>query len=176
MIDKCNITLLVLVTLSIPSLVISQETIKTKLESISVPSIKGKATVQLKIKKTPDTLKDIEIALCPASTASEIKAARERGWLRLAHPKRYNDGYENLDLVSIGTAAVKTAVARTKANDEGFYAFYDIDPGEYILYAQYKSKFASGYWVLPVTVEEGMTVDQDFNTENFKEVYNKTFE
>lgn len=136
--------------------------------------IKGKASIQLKIKKDSDPLGGLELVLCKPEAAQAVQEARDAGWLKRANPKKFGEGYFNLDLRGTGLAALKFQVARTTANPQGEFSFYDLkEEGDYLMYGQYKSDWAAGYWLVPVTVKKGTVLEIDLNETNMKEIYNR---
>jgi hypothetical protein len=135
-------------------------------------TIQGKAVIEMR----NDTIQDLdglELVLVPDAASREITKVREERWRLLASRFNFNDGYNNLDLQAIGATAVRLAVAQTKADASGVYAFRNVPPGSYRIYAQYRSMYAAGYWLIPVTVKEiGETITVDINNEKFAEVFN----
>jgi hypothetical protein len=134
-------------------------------------SITGKATIQLRNQSWVQPLA-VQIALCPAAAADEIRKVRDARWLESANRMNLADGWNNLDLTAIGLKAVELAVARTEANADGVYRFTQVPPGSYVLYAQYISRYGKGYWVVPVEVKAGETAEADLNNANMAEIYN----
>jgi len=134
--------------------------------------IRGKAIIEMRNEMVKD-LAGLELVLVPDDKAREITKVREERWRMLASRFNFNDGYNNLDLNAIGSTAVGLAVAQAKADDAGFYAFSNVPPARYRIYAQYKSMYASGYWLIPVEVKAvGDVVTVDINNDKFAEVYN----
>lgn len=135
-------------------------------------SISGTAIIELR-SEVKQYLSGLELVLIPASVAPEIRKVREERWRERASRFRFNDGYNNLDLQAIGATAVKNEIARTTVSAEGNYRFKDIKPGSYRIYGQYKSKYAAGYWLVPVTVKKiGESVTVDIHNGNLAEIYN----
>lgn len=135
--------------------------------------ISGHASVELRIDRT-QVLSGIELVLIPADLEEDIMRIRNERWLILASRFNFNDGYNNLDLTRIGGHAVQHALATTRADAEGTYRFTGIDPGNYLIYGQYKSRYAAGFWLVPVTVES--TDDElsiHLTQENMKEIHNR---
>lgn len=114
-------------------------------------SIEGTAQVELGIGKT-QVLSGIEIALVAEAAAEKILTVRNQQWLMKASRFKFNDGYNNLDLPMIGGTAVKESLARAKADADGRFRLTGIEPGQYRLYGQYKSRYAAGFWLVPVEV------------------------
>jgi hypothetical protein len=151
----------------------SKEAVETKKESGSV--ITGQATIQLR-NQLKSVLGRMELVLCPEAIQGEIKSTRDERWRLLASRANFNDGYNNLDLQAIGTVAVRQAVMRAKSNEEGVYRFEKVPAGSYVVYGQYRSKYAVAYWLVPVKVEagrEGQEIKVDLNETNVKEAHNK---
>jgi hypothetical protein len=85
----------------------------------------------------------------------------------------YNDGFHYLDLDAIGGVAVARAVRTVQTDLEGRYQIRGLAPGNYLLYAQYRSRYAVAYWLVPLTVKtdtDDLVVD--INNSNMKEVFN----
>jgi len=136
------------------------------------PSISGKATIVLR-SDVEQYLSGLELLLIPDAAAPEIRKVREDRWRERASRFRFNDGYNNLDLQAIGVTAIKHEIARTTVGPEGQYQFKDIKPGAYRIYGQYKSKYAAGYWLIPVTIKKaGDSVKLDIQNSNLAEIYN----
>jgi hypothetical protein len=136
------------------------------------PSISGKATIVLR-SDVEQYLSGLELLLIPDAAAPEIRKVRENRWRERASRFRFNDGYNNLDLQAIGVTAIKHEIARTTVGPEGQYQFKDIKPGAYRIYGQYKSKYAAGYWLVPVTIKKaGEAVKLDIQNSNLAEIYN----
>jgi len=58
----------------------------------------------------------------------------------------------------------------TKASYEAEYKFEKIIPGNYYLYAKYKTKFNEGYWLVPVIVGKNKAIAVDLDNSNFFDV------
>ncbi|NJK92121.1 MAG: hypothetical protein HC904_10010 [Blastochloris sp.] len=144
-----------------------------KEDPVSKSVIRGEATMQLR-NENKSILSDMELVLCPATTADQIRLTRNERWRILASRSNFNDGYKNLDLQAIGSVAVKAALQRTKTDATGNYRFQDVPPGSYIIYGQYRSHYAVAYWVLPVKIS---TLNEDIvlplNESNTKEAFNR---
>ncbi|MEM6822465.1 MAG: hypothetical protein AAF558_11055 [Verrucomicrobiota bacterium] len=136
-------------------------------------SIQGIATIELKI-GNKQYLKGLELALIPEAVVPKLKEIRNTRWLEEASRFNFGAGYYYLDLNSIGYFAVKNAITRSKTNAKGAYQFTNIPEGNYRIYGQYKSRYASGYWLIPVEItKESKTIRIDINNENFEEIYNR---
>lgn len=134
--------------------------------------IRGKAVIEMRNDQIRD-LAGLELVLVPDDRAREITKVREERWRMRASRFNFDDGYNNLDINAIGSTAVELAVAQAKADQAGFYAFPNVPPGRYRIYAQYRSMYAVGYWLIPVEVKAvGDVVTVDINNDNFAEVYN----
>lgn len=136
-------------------------------------TITGQGTIELRIDVT-QYLKEMGLVLIPESAAAELKDIRNKRWLDSASRLKFNAGYYYLDLKSIGYFAVQNAVQRTKTDTEGRFTFNGIQPGKYRIYGQYKSRYAAGYWLIPVevkTLEDKLTINID--NENLEEIYNR---
>jgi len=142
----------------------------------SVPAratISGQGMIELRIDVT-QYLKGMGLALVPEAAIAELKKIRNTRWLENASRLKFNAGYYYLDLKSIGYFASTNAVQITKSNDKGRYTFKGIAPGKYRIYGQYKSRYAAGYWLIPVeikSVTDQITVD--INNDNLEEIYNR---
>lgn len=158
----------------ISSIVIAASAVASEEQAESPPvSINGQATIELKV-GVKQYLKGLELALIPEDLADDLKEIRDRRWLDQASRIKFNDGFFYLDLNSIGYFAVQNAVQRTKADNEGRFAFTSVPSGAYRIYAQYKSRYAAGYWLVPVTVTDpNATITQNINNENLQEIYNR---
>ncbi len=135
--------------------------------------LEGHASVELRIEKT-QILGRIELVLVPEEASEKILTVRNQQWLIKASRFKFNDGYNNLDLKMIGGTAVEEAVARTRADAEGNYRFTGLTPGKYRLYGQYKSRYAAGFWLIPVEItspDDEITLD--LNHENMHEIQNR---
>lgn len=131
---------------------------------------------QAKIEMRNDTVRELgglELVLLPEEAAARITQVRNERWRMRASRFNFDDGYNNLDIQAIGATAVSLAVAEAKADESGVFAFPNVPPGRYRLYAQYRSMYAVGYWLLPVEITKiGEVVTLDLNNENFAEVFN----
>lgn len=135
--------------------------------------LKGTGSVELKINRV-QILSNIELVLIPDEVAKKIKHVRDDRWLATSSRFSLNDGYNNLDLMAIGGTAVENAAARTRANEAGEFTFHGLEPGAYRLYGQYKSKYATGYWLVPVTIQsEEEELEVNLTHENMEEIYNR---
>lgn len=142
-------------------------------EATSGASISGQAIIELRV-GIKQYLKGMEIALIPEAAADRLKEIRDERWLEQASRLKFNAGYYYLDLNAIGYYAVQNAVARTKSDAEGKFTFTGIQPGTYRLYAQYKSRYAAGYWLIPIEVTSPSDeITMDINNENLEEIYNR---
>jgi hypothetical protein len=135
--------------------------------------IQGQASVELRIQKK-QVLGGIELVLVPEGAAERIITVRNQQWLTKASRFKFNDGYNNLDLNRIGGTAVSESVARTKANADGQYRFVGLEAGNYRLYGQYKSRYASGFWLVPVEITSPEDeIELDLSHENMHEIHNR---
>lgn len=135
-------------------------------------TVTGRGVIELRNGVIRD-LAGLELVLVPEETVAEITQIRNERWRMRASRFNFNDGYNNLDLDAIGGTAVKRAVASAKADDQGVYRFVNVPPGKYRLYAQYRSMYAVGYWLLPVEIKAvGDVVELNLRNENFSEVFN----
>jgi len=136
-------------------------------------TISGEAIIELKV-GVKQYLKGMEMALISDSKAAQLKEIRDNRWLEQASRVKFDAGYYYLDLNAIGYFAVENAVARAKTDASGQFRFTGIQPGKYRIYAQYKSRYAAGYWLIPVeikTIED--SIQQDINNSNLEEIYNR---
>ncbi len=134
--------------------------------------VSGHATIELRIDRTQD-LAGMQLVLVPPETANVIKTVRDERWLELASRFSFDDGYHNLDIQTIGYTAVQAAVARTRADAEGRFRFVGVQPGSYLIYGQYRSRYAVAYWLVPVEIGSvDDRIEIDINNNNFKEVHN----
>lgn len=134
--------------------------------------VTGKAIIELRNGVVRE-LAGLELVLVPDEAAREITKLRDERWRMRASRFNFNDGYNNLDLEAIGGLAVQRSVAFTRADANGVYRFRGVPPGKYRLYAQYRSMYAVGYWLLPVEIKgESDVVEMDLKNENFAEVFN----
>jgi len=135
-------------------------------------TISGTATIELR-SEVMQYLSGLELILIPESAAAELRKVREDRWRERASRFSFNDGYNNLDLQAIGVAAVKKEIARTTVKADGKYQFSGLKPGSYRIYGQYKSKYAAGYWLVPVVIKKsGDSPTVDINNGNLAEIYN----
>jgi len=134
--------------------------------------IQGKASITLKQGQT-NPLDGLEMILCRPEAERPILDIRNEKWLELSTPRTFGDGYENLDLPAIGKAALPFEVQRTKTDGFGRFTFADTPPGPYLLYAQYKSRYAAGYWLIPVRVEAKQVTPLEISNMNMKEIFNR---
>ncbi|MEM6885080.1 MAG: hypothetical protein AAF571_08610 [Verrucomicrobiota bacterium] len=136
-------------------------------------TISGQGTIELRINVT-QYLKGMGLALVPESFVPELKEIRNKRWLESASRLRFNAGYYYLDLKSIGYFASTNAVQITKSDAEGKYSFTGVEPGKYRIYGQYKSRYAAGYWLIPVEIKSiDDQISIDINNENLEEIYNR---
>jgi hypothetical protein len=134
--------------------------------------IKGTCTIELKI-GTHQYLSKMGIAVVPAKVADEITKVRDNQWRLRASRANWGDGFRNLDLDAIGGIAVKNALQTVTTDMEGKYQIRGIAPGDYLLYSQYRSRYAVAYWLVPLTVKSDKDeITVDINNSNMKEVYN----
>lgn len=134
--------------------------------------VSGVGTIELRL-GTKQYLSQMGIAVVPASAESEIVKVRDDQWRLRASRADYNDGFHNLNLDAIGSTAVKNAVQTVKTNANGKYEIRGLTKGKYLLYAQYHSRYALGYWLLPVTINSDKdTLTVDLNNNNMREAYN----
>lgn len=135
--------------------------------------ISGKGTIELRIDVT-QKLKGMELALISEDKVESLKEIRNKRWLESSSRLKFNDGYHYLDLKSIGYFASTNAVQKTVTNEEGEFTFSGVASGKYRIYGQYKSRYAAGYWLVPVevkSVDDKITID--INNENLEEIYNR---
>ncbi len=145
---------------------------KTEIEKEGA-SIVGQAIIELNV-GVKQYLKGMELVLLPESVAGEIKEIRNTRWLESASRLNFNAGYEYLDLAAMGTHAVTHALDRARTDAEGKYFFHHVEPGHYRIYAQYKSRYAAGYWLIPIhVVSPTDTIKVDINNGNLEEIYNR---
>lgn len=136
-------------------------------------TISGQAIIELKV-GVKQYLKAMEIALIPESKAERLKEIRDKRWLEQASRVQFDAGYYYLDLNAIGYFAVENAVARAKTDDKGNFQFTGISPGKFRIYAQYKSRYAAGYWLIPVEVASpDDSITRDINNDSLEEIYNR---
>jgi len=135
-------------------------------------SIRGRATIRLRGESWDQILRGMELVLVPASAKDEIIAVRDRTWRERAVDFDYSNGARNLDLVSIGLKAVSLKTDLVKTDAEGYYIFQKVKPGKYLIYGQYKSRYALGYWLVDVEVKDGQSTVVNLKNDNMKEVYN----
>jgi hypothetical protein len=133
--------------------------------------VEGKATIVLK-QGYVNPLDGLEVLICKPEGERPILETREARWLEQATPRNFGDGYEHLDLVAIGLKAQEFEVARGRTDDFGRYQI-ELEPGDYLLYAQYRSRYAAGYWLIPLTVKADEAVTLDLSNANMKEVFNR---
>lgn len=140
-------------------------------------AIQGRVSVQLIIRDDEEPQRKLEIALLRPKAADAIREVRDQRWVALADPRNFNDGFRWLDLQAIGKVATlpEFNLQITRTDNRGFFRFSDVPPGNYLLYAQYSTRYAKGYWLIPVEKHsrEGLTVD--LNNSNFTEVFNAIF-
>lgn len=142
-------------------------------ESSEGATISGQAVIELRV-GIKQYLKGMEIALIPESAAARLKEIRDQRWLEEASRLKFNAGYYYLDLDALGYFAVKNAVSKTKSDAEGKFLLSGLTPGDYRIYAQYKSRYAAGYWLIPVKISTPTdSVKQDINNDNLEEIYNR---
>jgi len=159
----------------VPALIVSSVFAQTETEEEMAPggSLSGTAVIELRV-GVRQFLQGMEIALIPEEQANALKKIRNQRWLEQASRLRFNAGYYYLDLNAIGYFAVQHAVKRGKTDAQGRYEITQIPPGKYRLYAQYKSRYAAGYWLIPVEIPSiESNVTQDINNDNLEEIYNR---
>jgi hypothetical protein len=135
-------------------------------------TLSGRVEIELR-SDAKQALPNLAMALCPESIAPEMKHLREERWRETARLYAFNDGYNNLDLKALGQKAVSAAVAEFKSDDKGKFRREGIPPGKYVIYAQYKSKYAAAYWLVPVEVKGGEVSEVVLTNANMKEIYNR---
>lgn len=134
--------------------------------------IQGKAAIELKIGST-NPLDGLELVLCRPEVEKAVIETRDTKWLENASPRTFGNGYDNLDLHAMGRAALHYEVQRATTDGFGQFSLAGMPPGSYIIYGQYKSRYAAGYWLVPVTVEAGKVTSLDLSNANMKEIYNR---
>lgn len=140
---------------------------------VVTPLIQGSATMKLR-NQLQSILNRMELVLVPATKAAEFKTTRDECWRLSASRTNFNDGYNNLDLNALGSLAVRHSVLRAKTDDKGFYQFESVPVGSYLLYGQYKSKYAAAYWLVPVEIKKvGDVITLNLNESNVKEAHNR---
>lgn len=135
--------------------------------------ISGQATIELRI-GVNQYLKGMGLALIPETSVEELKKIRNERWLDSASRLKFNAGYYYLDLNAIGYFASQQAVQKTTCDAQGKFTFTGVPEGKYRIYGQYKSRYAAGYWLIPVSVkafDQNITVN--INNENLEEIYNR---
>jgi len=163
-----------MVALALGSISLRAEEAETK--PSPVPPILGSLSGRVEIELRNDlkqALPDLKMALCPESIGPEIKRVREERWRETAKLYAFNDGYNNLDLKTIGATAVEAAVATFQSDKQGNFSRTGIPAGKYLLYAQYKSKYAAAYWLVPVEIKAGEEASLVLTNGNMKEIYNR---
>lgn len=133
--------------------------------------IEGTARITLK-QGYVNPLDGMEILICTPDAERPIIEARNAAWLERASPQNFADGYENLNLVAIGLRAQDFEVTRGRTDNFGRYQI-ELEPGSYLLYGQYRSRYAAGYWLIPFEVKPGQATQLDISNENMKEVFNR---
>lgn len=154
-------------------------------------AIYGRATITLKgldlqYKNRTEGLEGLEIALCNSDAGEKVKEVRDKTWMENAKNFDFSEaaGYRNLELDAIGLTAVKNAVklpssekpVTAKAGRGGYFIIpaEDLPAGKYYLYAQYVSRYAKAYWLVPVEVsDEALHIEANLNNDSAKEIYNK---
>lgn len=150
----------------------SSEKTAPSLETSPTTTVKGHASIVLRTNQKQN-LKGMGLLLCPPDTAQKIKTVRNKRWIERSSPRNFNDGFRLLDLNAIGYTAVQNASYRTKSDKKGNFSFTHVKPGDYLLYGQYKGRYAVAYWLIPVTVKaDQKEVSVMINNDNIKEVYN----
>ncbi|MDD5262482.1 MAG: hypothetical protein PHD76_11615 [Methylacidiphilales bacterium] len=135
-------------------------------------SVHGQATIEMK-KGQIQFLNGLGIAVVPENACAEIKKIRDDRWLMQASRSNFDDGFHNLDLDAIGGTAVAHAVTTLKADAQGRFEIHGLSPGSYRLYAQYKSRYAVGYWLVPVVIKDArQNLAINIGTPNIEEAYN----
>lgn len=134
--------------------------------------IQGKASITLKQGQT-NPLDGLEILLCKPEAEKAVIETRDAKWLENATPRSFGNGYDNLDLPAIGRAALPFEVQRTKTDGFGRFTLADTPPGSYVIYAQYKSRYAAGYWLIPIKVEADQVTPLEISNDDMKEIYNR---
>lgn len=114
----------------------------------------------------------MELVLVPESGKNEIITVRDRRWQDRAINFNFSDGVNNLDLVAIGLKAEELKTDLVKTDNQGYFIFRNVKPGKYVIYGQYKSRYALGYWLVDVEVTDGQSVEMNIKNENMKEVFN----
>jgi len=135
-------------------------------------SVSGVGTIELRL-GTKQYLSGMGIAVVPATAEADIIKVRDDEWRLRASRADYNDGFHNLNLDAIGGTAVKNAVQTVKTDANGKYQIRGLAKGKYLLYAQYHSRYALGYWLLPVSInsdKDALTVN--FSNDKMREAYN----
>ncbi len=135
-------------------------------------SVHGQATIEMK-KGQIQTLNGLGIAVVPENACAEIKKIRDDRWLMQASRANFDDGFHNLDLDAIGGTAVAHAITTLKADAQGRFEIHGLSPGSYRLYAQYKSRYAIAYWLVPVVIKDtSQNLAVNIGTSNIEEAYN----
>ncbi|MFQ3671235.1 MAG: carboxypeptidase-like regulatory domain-containing protein [Verrucomicrobiia bacterium] len=133
--------------------------------------LQGTARITLK-QGYVNPLDGMEILICTPDAERPIIETRNAAWLERATPRNFGDGYEHLDLVAIGLRAQDFEVTRARTDDFGRYQI-ELPPGSYLLYAQYRSRYAAGYWLIPFTIQADHVTPLDLDNANMKEVFNR---
>ncbi|MDR1145914.1 MAG: carboxypeptidase-like regulatory domain-containing protein [Verrucomicrobiales bacterium] len=136
------------------------------------PQARGVGVIELKI-GVKQYLANMGLAVVPAAARAEIIRARNDQWRLRASRANYDDGFHNLDLDAIGGTAVRLAALTVKTDAAGRYEIRGLAAGDYLLYAQYRSRYAVAYWLVPLTVQAGAApLTVDLNNDNLQEVFN----
>jgi hypothetical protein len=143
-----------------------------KPEPDPVGTLDGRIEIELR-NNMKQALPGLEIAVCPETIAPEIKNLRDARWRETARLNAYNDGYNNLDLKALGQKAVSMAVVELKSDAKGMFRREGVPPGKYVVYAQYKSKYAAAYWLVPIEIRTGEETELVLTNGNMKEIYNR---
>lgn len=135
-------------------------------------SIRGRATIHLRGQGWDQVLGGMELSLVPAEFKANIIEVRDRRWRERAVNFNFSDGVRNLDLVAIGLEVKERRKMDVKADSDGFYIFKKVPAGKYVLYGQYKSRYAMGYWLIDVEMTEGASPKIDIYNDNMAEAFN----
>lgn len=158
---------------NVPSPELASKPVTIEKPVASTPLIKGSATMKLK-NQHQSILNQMELVLVPSKKAAEFKAMRDERWRISASRANFNDGYNNLDLNALGLLAVRHSVLRAKTDDKGLFQFESVPVGSYLIYGQYKSKYAAAYWLVPVEIKKvGDVITLNLNESNIKEAHNR---
>ncbi len=113
----------------------------------------------------------MEVYLCKPDVKEDIEQVRKIG--KMLAGKKHEHQTLSADLVFMRGKAGEQSVKHCTTGKEGTCSMTGIPPGSYLLYAGYTSSYSAGYWLLPVSVTKGESVNITLDKNNATECIKK---